>query len=153
LGVGLIVYAATQFDERTHFPGALVAVPVIGTGFVILSGPFPGPAGVARLLRTRCFQWIGSLSYSIYLIHWPLLTIAEQNSAAQLSAPERAGLVATTVVLSWLMYALVEKPVRNSHFLARRPGLSLCIFPVFVIAILAVVLYQQARFGLPLSIF
>jgi peptidoglycan/LPS O-acetylase OafA/YrhL len=153
LGVGLIAFSATQFDSRTHFPGALVAVPVVGTALVIISGPFPGPAGVARLLRTRCFQWIGSLSYSIYLIHWPVLTIADQNSATQLSGLERAGLVALTVVLSWLMYVLVEKPVRNSRYLARRPGLSLCIFPVFVIAILAVVLYQQSRFGLPISIF
>lgn len=153
LGVGLIAWAAIQFDPGSHFPGALVAVPALGTALILVAGPSPGPRGVAALLHTRCFQWIGSLSYSLYLIHWPVFTIAEQYAATQLSALTRIGLTGATVVLALISYVTIEKPVWKSRYLSTRPILSLCIFPVFVIAILAVVLVEQSRAGLPLSLF
>lgn len=153
LGVGLIAWAAIQFDPGTQFPGAVVAVPALGTALIIVSGPAPGPRGVAALLHTRCFQWIGSLSYSLYLIHWPVFTIAEQYSATPLSALTRVGLAGAAVLLALISYLSIEKPVWKSRYLSTRPFLSLCIFPVFVVAILAVVLAEQYRAGLPLSLF
>jgi peptidoglycan/LPS O-acetylase OafA/YrhL len=152
LGVALISWATAQFDAATSFPGALVAIPVIGAALTIISGTSPESRGVATLLRTRCLQWIGSLSYSIYLIHWPVFTIAEQYSGP-LTAPVRAGLVGATLLLAFISYISVEKPVWKSRYLSTRPLLSLCIFPVFVTTILAVVLAEQARAGLPLSLF
>ncbi|WP_081831351.1 acyltransferase [Mycobacterium sp. 283mftsu] len=153
LGVGLITWAAIKFDPGTHFPGALVAVPALGTALAILSGPSPGPRGVAALLHTRCFQWIGSLSYSLYLIHWPLFTIAEQYATTPLSALTRVGLTGAAVLLAAISYVSIEKPVWKSRYLSTRPFLSLCIFPVFVLAILAVVLAEQSHAGLPLRLF
>ena len=153
LGVGLIGWATTQFHPGTHFPGALVALPAVGTALIIASGPSLGPRGVTALLRSRCFQWIGSLSYSLYLIHWPVFTIAEQYATTPLSALTRLGLIGAAVLLASISYASIEKPVWKSRYLSTRPFLSLCIFPAFVVAILTVVLVEQARVGLPLTVF
>ena len=153
LGIGLIAWAAIEFDPGTRFPGALVAVPALATALILVSGPSPGPRGVTALLHTRCFQWIGSLSYSLYLIHWPVFTIAGQYAATPLSALTRIGLTGATVLLALISYVSIEKPVWKSRYLSTRPFLSLCIFPVFVIAILAVVLAEQSHAGLPLSLF
>jgi peptidoglycan/LPS O-acetylase OafA/YrhL len=152
LGVALIAWAATQLHAGTPYPGALVALPVIGTALIIISGTSPQSRGTAALLRSRCFQGIGSLSYSIYLIHWPVFTIAEQYSGP-LTAPVRTGLVGATVLLAFISYVSIEKPTWKSRYLSTRPLLSLGIFPVFVMTILAVVLAEQARVGLPLSLF
>ncbi|WP_285028981.1 acyltransferase [Mycolicibacterium sp. lyk4-40-TYG-92] len=153
LGMTLIAWAAVQFDASTPYPGTLVALPTIGSALLIASGASPSRRTPGVLLGNRGFQWIGSMSYSIYLIHWPVFTIAEQYWATPLTAPVRTGLVGATLLLALVSYVSVEKPIWKSRYLSTRPLLSLCIFPVFVVTILAVVIAEQACVGLPLRLF
>jgi peptidoglycan/LPS O-acetylase OafA/YrhL len=115
---GLVGIAAAAFlyDERTMFPGAAALLPVLGTAAVIAGGgAVLNGGGPARLLELRPFQWVGRLSYSLYLWHWPLLVIPALGRADSLPAPTRAGLVALSVLLAVLTHRFVEDPIRNAR--------------------------------------
>ena len=112
-GLAMIVTACLVFTKDTPWPGAAALLPVLGAVLVIV-----GEGGIAgRLLATRPMVWIGLLSYSLYLWHWPLLTF-------QRFILPGAWPAAITVLVSILLAALslryVERPFRNSGFLTRR---------------------------------
>ena len=90
--VGLVLIIATGMflDGAAQFPGPWTLVPLAGAMLVILAGnPVAERGGtgrsigVARLLDSRPFQFLGRISYSLYLWHWPLLTLATYYFAAQ----------------------------------------------------------------------
>ena len=75
VGLGVIVGAASAYDDSTRFPGLAALVPVVATGAVINAGALAGGPGL--LLCSRPLQWIGARSYAIYLWHFPVLLLAE----------------------------------------------------------------------------
>src|SRR6185437_3366716 len=78
-GLGFIVLSAFVFTQATPYPGWRVALPVVGTALVIAGGVAKPARGAESLLRLRPFQWVGLISYSLYLWHWPVLTLAAQR--------------------------------------------------------------------------
>ena len=113
-GLGLVAAAALAFDERTAFPGSAAALPVVGTVLVLLGG---APLGV---LVHPVSAYVGRLSYSLYLWHWPVLVLA---AALLPSGPARpAAVLGATALLSVLSLHLVEDPVRRSGWLSRGPA-------------------------------
>ena len=92
-GLGLILLAAITFSSSTPYPGSAVALPVLGAALVIAGGVAGPSYGAEFALRVRPCQWLGLISYSLYLWHWPVLTIAAENSASgTLSGLGRTGL-------------------------------------------------------------
>ena len=79
LGLGLILVAAFVFTPATSYPGSAVILPVVGAALVIAGGVAEPDYGVEVLLRLRPFQWLGLISYSLYLWHWPILTMAAER--------------------------------------------------------------------------
>lgn len=72
LGLALIFYSFIAIDETSQFPGVLIAYPCIGAALVIATGD----AGrVSSVLGSTPMLWIGSLSYSLYLWHWPVFAM------------------------------------------------------------------------------
>jgi peptidoglycan/LPS O-acetylase OafA/YrhL len=79
-------------------------------------------------LRLGIFQWIGKLSYSLYLWHWPLLTIAQEYRGRALTVGETVGLCLLALALSAATFRLVEQPVRGAKWLKRRsPRMSIAL--------------------------
>ncbi|MFI5627406.1 acyltransferase family protein [Nocardioides sp. NPDC051685] len=74
-GVGTLVYATTSFSEATPFPGWHALVPVAGTVALLVAGPAT-PTG--RLLSKQPFRYLGDISFSLYLWHWPILILAPE---------------------------------------------------------------------------
>ena len=110
-GLALVAVAALAFDERTAFPGWAAALPVLGTVLVLLGG---APLGV---LVHPVSAYVGRLSYSLYLWHWPVLVLA---TALIRPGPGRtAAVLALAAALSVLSLHLVEEPVRRSGWLRR----------------------------------
>ncbi len=123
-GLAAIVAAGFVVSETMPWPGWRAALPVLGTAAVIAAGPAAGRAGPALLLGTKPMCWIGGLSYSLYLWHWPLLVIAEDRYDG-LTATQGLLVVAVSVVPAWITHKLVENPIRHSRRLAAKPRLAL----------------------------
>lgn len=97
--------------------------PVGATAIVLLAGRQRSGFGPELLLERRPATFIGDISYSLYLWHYPLLMIPMQYSVTgNIPLQSRLGLILAAVVLSILTYHLVENPIRPSKALARRPG-------------------------------
>jgi hypothetical protein len=109
-----------------HFPGWIVAIPVVATALVINAGGAGAVAGPSILLRAKPLQWIGARSYAIYLWHFPMLILAERKWGP-LSVPTRAGLLVGSLVLAAISYHLVENPVRHNIRLSALPVRSLAM--------------------------
>ena len=109
-GFGLIGWAIVFFDGTTAFPGVNALIPCIGTACLILAGP---SHPLARLLTNPLAVRIGLISYSLYLVHWPLIVYAAYilGDAAHAVGPKLC-VFALALALSELMYRTVETPFR-----------------------------------------
>ncbi|UWQ35128.1 acyltransferase (plasmid) [Leisingera sp. M527] len=111
-GLAMIAYAVVRFDEATVFPGAAAMLPVAGAAMIIAAG---GQAGTVcdRILSLRPVVWIGLISYSLYLWHWPVIVFYQQIT---LDRPDTAGCIlvaALSTVLAWASWKYVETPFRR----------------------------------------
>lgn len=141
-GIALIAYAIFGFDDSTAFPGYAALVPTLGATLVIAAGP---TALMNRVLGTFPFIWVGLISYSLYLWHWPVTVLYRHYSGGPLSPKEIAALGAVMTVLSVLSYFAIERPFRRIPFSAPRMVLSGVAGGVAV-AMIALVVVQNSGF-------
>lgn len=127
VGLAGIVLAAVLLTSQTRYPGAAVALPVLGSGALIAAGCADPRTLVGRSLSIRPMRWLGARSYSLYLWHWPLLVIPDQYSAADMSVLETTGWVLLAVAASEITYRLLENPFRRAKLLTSRTGTTLTI--------------------------
>ena len=116
-GLALIAYTLATFTATTPFPGWHAALPVGGAALVILCSPAASSWSPARFLALSPLQWIGDISYSMYLIHWPLLTLVADVGVDGAPLSTRAKLLLLPVILvsAWLMKRYVEDRFRRSN--------------------------------------
>jgi peptidoglycan/LPS O-acetylase OafA/YrhL len=119
----MIGVAAFHFDADTQFPGYTLALPVSGAALAVAGGIAAPGQGAEWLLRHEPFQWIGKISYSLYLWHWPVLVIAGGYVGRDLAPTENLLVCLVALALSALTFRVVESPVRNSTWLRARPSL------------------------------
>lgn len=129
VGVAAILAGAVLFDETTVFPGAAAALPVAGTALVLLCGSGDPRGGPSAMLSIRPMQFIGLISYSLYLVHWPLLTIPRSIVGFDRPLPLWSTMllgVFLAVPLAYLLFRFVEQPLRAPRSLTlRRPAFTL----------------------------
>ncbi|MBX3496396.1 MAG: acyltransferase [Parvibaculum sp.] len=113
-GLLMIAYSVLYYSERTAFPGLAALVPVVGAALLIHSSTHASPTTVARMLSWRPVVYVGKISYSLYLWHWPLLAYAEYEFGPALEVWHRLGLLLAAVGLSALTYRYVEQPARHA---------------------------------------
>jgi len=125
-GLVAIVASALLYSTQTDWPGAAALLPTLGAAAVIAAGQSAGSAGPIALLGTRPFVWLGGLSYSIYLWHWPMVV----GAAAYLGGLRPwQGLVVVTASLApaWLTHRFVENPIRYARRFTQAPRLALVL--------------------------
>ncbi|MGH7090647.1 MAG: acyltransferase family protein, partial [Stellaceae bacterium] len=115
-GLAIIAGGAAYLAPSAAYPGWLALIPVAGSMLLIAAGP---AAVVNRAVLSRRFPvFIGLISYPLYLWHWPLIAYAYIMRLGHRPTPlMAAGLVAASVILAWLTYRLIEKPVRFGYHL------------------------------------
>ncbi len=121
VGSGLIVLAAVSFNGDTPFPGAAALIPVAGTMLVLASGPHHPRWSPNVLLTAGPAQFLGNVSYSLYLWHWPLIVLAPSMLGRDPTFNDRVFLLVGAVALAALTKHLVEDPGRS----ALLPGASI----------------------------
>ena len=114
-GLALILGPVMIYGPATLFPGMAALWPCLGAVLVIWFGGPPG-AFVSRGLGWPPVVWIGRLSYSLYLVHWPVLVLAPFIFMRRLSFVETLAALAVCFLLAWLLYRLVETPLRRSRW-------------------------------------
>ena len=110
LGLALILGAVIGLDDASRFPGFLALVPCVGAGLMIVARP---AAGLGRITRSRPMVQIGLVSYSLYLVHWPLWVFFHYWQFGPVSLGAKCGLFAVSLILSGAFYRFVEQPFRR----------------------------------------
>ena len=130
LGLVLIVASFFVIDEYSPFPAPWALLPVMGTALVIAYGE-AGP--VQRLLSVAPLRWIGLISYSLYLWHWPVIAAYRLETGVNLDLRDTAILALASLGLAVLSYRFVERPFLDRYRKAR----PVIVIPVALAASLA----------------
>lgn len=134
--VGLLIILAGMIfiDNTMTFPGAVAALPVVGASLVILSGQgtLTGAA-----LSWGPIRWVGLISYSLYLWHWPLIVFGRDagwlgGTASQVTV------VALSIVVAALSWRFVETPFRDKKRFTRRRIMRGTVIGMLVTSVAAV---------------
>jgi peptidoglycan/LPS O-acetylase OafA/YrhL len=118
LGAILVLVAALYVRSDSSFPGWWALLPTVGAGLIIAAGPH---AWLNRtVLSAPAMIWIGLFSYPLYLWHWPLLSFLRIVTGGTPTPGWRVGAVLASLLLAWLTYQWVEKPVRRGPISRRK---------------------------------
>lgn len=114
VGIFLILIAAFAFDDQTAFPGYLAIIPVLGCMLLLWFGGESHAGATVRLLSTRPMTFLGDISYSLYLWHWPVL-LAWQHFAGEVDGDLLAGfaVILLSLAAGTLSTLLLENPFRR----------------------------------------
>jgi peptidoglycan/LPS O-acetylase OafA/YrhL len=135
-GLAGILCAGTLYSPGTAFPGYAALLPVGATVLVLSAGLGGTPRrGPAVLLARAPFRFVGDVSYSFYLWHWPVLVIPMEYEGHALGLATNLLLLAAAFALSVVTYRLYENPLRHSAALSARPLAALKLWPVTVGAV------------------
>ena len=136
----LVVCLTISFPNKSPwFPGFAAAIPCIASAAVIYAGL--GTNWVKTLLSNRAVVFVGKISYSLYLWHWPLLAFAHYLLGKELTPQVLAVVALLTVLFSIASYYFIEQPLRHRQWSFSRTGLVYYVLPVLVVG----TLYMQGR--------
>lgn len=111
-GLCLILYSSVFFNELTPMPGLLSLAPCLGTVLVIYAGEAKYSSW---LLKNKLFEIIGKSSYSIYLIHWPLIVYYKYWMLADLTSTDKIIIGLASLIFGYLMNKYIENVFRKSE--------------------------------------
>lgn len=158
LGLAGLAVSFTTMSDTVHFPGYAALLPVVSTALILAvttggSWWFP-----TRVISLQPFTFVGKISYSLYLWHWPLILLVPALPWWSGDFAQTMALLLVTVILSWLTQRFVEDPLRSWPWLVRaRPrrtlaagGLAMAAVVVLTIGLAATNLphYLSARSAL-----
>jgi peptidoglycan/LPS O-acetylase OafA/YrhL len=135
-GLAMIAYAIFNFDHRTPFPGFHALLPCIGAALFIYAAASQLIGGVFKL---RLVVWFGRISYSLYLVHWPVIVFFSAWTYRDPMLAEKWLIVVGSIALGWLQFRLVEerfrytpsRPFRSRRFVgAALAAAALAIVPL-----------------------
>lgn len=119
LGLGMILASAFIYTETTPFPGLSALLPTLGSAFIIYSS-FHSRSIVGKLLSLPPFVFIGKISYSLYLWHWPIIIFGMYYIIQIPTITQMWILISISFVLATLSWHFVENPFRAKGFLNRQ---------------------------------
>ncbi|PMP90196.1 MAG: hypothetical protein C0173_04785 [Desulfurella sp.] len=150
IGLIFILTAVFLFKKTTPFPGYAALLPAIGALLIIYANTYSENC-LKRLLSTKSFVFVGLLSYSLYLWHWPILSAYRYFAPVLPQNIDDLLLIAAlilTFVLSYLSYRFIETPIRLKDFKANPKKLFIPIFAVMIL-IASCGYYLEYHDGLP----
>lgn len=115
IGLALIVLPMFLYWPYTRFPGLAAVPPCLGAAMILHSGE-AGESYVSRLLSLPPMVFVGLISYSLYLWHWPLMVLQRTDFlliASDSRIVTRGAVFAASFVFATLSWWLVERPTRN----------------------------------------
>lgn len=122
-----IVLPCLAYDANTRFPGVAAVPPVFAAACVIYQGTDRRVNWLNSMLSTAPFVFVGKISYSLYLWHWPLFAFAHyhalESKAFHVTPTVSIGILLLSGVLATVSYKFIETPVRRNWVLKKRRAL------------------------------
>jgi peptidoglycan/LPS O-acetylase OafA/YrhL len=144
-GLGLVIASAFVLSGTNAFPGYLALLPAGGAALLILGGSAEGRFGPHRLMSVWPLVFIGGISYSLYLWHWPLIVFYTARTGRAVGLAAGLAIVAAAVLLSWLTKVWVEDKVRAASLLSGHGWRSVSTALAAVVPVVLVSLYIAAE--------
>lgn len=119
LGLSGLVVAAFNYNDNTAFPGINALMPVLATA-LLMATISVWPPIFNDLSNNRFSQWLGKISYPLYLWHWPALVIPSSALGRPLHVLERFVCIAMTIVLAHVTNKFIEDPIRHIQIASRK---------------------------------
>lgn len=117
LGAATLVVGLVAIEAGQRFPGWIAVIPVAAT-VLLLIGAVQATPGVG-VLNNRVVVYVGDISYSWYLFHWPLIVFATSNSGEDLPLATTVTVAVAGFALAAASYHWLEQPIRQRRRLAR----------------------------------
>ncbi len=118
VGLALIIWPVVSYDAETAFPGIAALPPCLGAAALIASGSYIRTP-VARLLRLAPFVFIGKISYSLYLWHWPVISLYFYVNVDDLTLGQSLVCIVLSFVLAIASWRYIERPFRQRTQISR----------------------------------
>jgi len=138
-GLAAVAVAGVALTAEMPYPGLAALLPTAGAVALLYGGG--APSGPVRLLAAAPLRFLGKISYSLYLWHWPLLVLPLMFLERALTGVEVVASVAVAIGVSWLSWRFVEQPFRYGD--RSRRATSWSAIRVGVAGILSVALFTQ----------
>ena len=138
-GLAAVAVAGVALTAEMPYPGLAALLPTAGAVALLYGGA--APSGPVRLLAAAPLRFLGKISYSLYLWHWPLLVLPLMFLERALTGVEIVASVAVAIGVSWLSWRFVEQPFRYGD--RSRRATSWSAIRVGVAGILSVALFTQ----------
>ncbi|MBD3923751.1 acyltransferase [Nocardioides cavernae] len=116
----LMVGSICLFGDDSGVPGLSTLLPVAGCALVIWAGT--GSAGRPAPRALRGPVWLGDISYSVYLWHWPLIVFAPIALQRPMTPGLGLAILLVTLLTAQLSTRFVEDPLRRARWLTARPA-------------------------------
>jgi len=143
VGSALVLGSALLISNSQVFPGLVVVIPVIGAAAIIISGQVQ--TGSLHFLENRALVWIGDLSYSWYLWHWPVLVFTRTHLSDRWWI--LMGATVISLIPAYLSFRYVETVFQRSPQMLGRSVLLLALAAVALSGSSAAVLAVGSRYG------
>lgn len=144
-GFAAIGAGAMTLTAETPFPGTAALLPVLGTVAVIAAGRTSGVGSLTWLVDRRPVQWLGNVSYSLYLWHFPAIVWFTEYAGGAPTLLESLGLLGLMLVAAAASYTFVEQPLRSTAWLKNHDGRSLALAATSMAAVCALTLVPSTR--------
>ena len=147
LGAAAILVPVTLYNGETPFPGFAALPPCLGAAALIWAGA-QGPNRTSALLSLSPMVFVGAISYSLYLWHWPILAVLRLRlDRIDLPPAVAAGAVAAAFLAAVVSWTYVERPFRGRRVGSRGQILSAAAVALALMMLAGVGVWRSG--GLP----
>lgn len=136
IGMVMIVFSALMFEIYTPYPNWQVFIPSIGVTFILFSKPKNGYSSVGKILALRPLVFLGDISYSFYLWHWPILLLCKKL-VMYFPLLNTIFALCLTLLMTLLTYYFIEQPIRKNKKLRINYKFTIILF----VGIMAVTIF------------
>ena len=140
LGAGAVVASVALFSASTPIPGWRALLPVLGSVAILIGGIGSPKWGFHRVLSVRPARFVGDISYSLYLWHFPILILGAAYLGRNDTLPVRFGLLGAATVIAAISYHGLENPLRHAKVFVQKTYRAFLLWPAAIGMVVATVM-------------